>query len=85
MAKDFKKMSGTHSASQESGSATTLVERPALELVTSRHPGGIAGDPVDRDRIAARAYELYMERGGGEGQALDDWLSAEREVIGGRE
>ena len=44
----------------------------------------MAGDQIDRDRIAARAYELYLERGGGEGQALDDWLSAEQEVIRGR-
>ena len=34
----------------------------------------------DRDRIAERAYELYQERGGGEGRAMDDWLDAEREL-----
>lgn len=34
----------------------------------------------DRDRIAQRAYELYLERGGGEGAAMDDWLNAEREL-----
>ena len=33
----------------------------------------------DRDRIAARAYELYLERGGSGGDAMDDWLAAERE------
>lgn len=26
-----------------------------------------------------RAYELYLERGGADGAALDDWLNAERE------
>ena len=35
---------------------------------------------VDRERVAARAYELYIARGGGEGHDLDDWLSAEREL-----
>lgn len=36
--------------------------------------------PVDeRDRIAARAYELYLERGGSGGNAMDDWLAAEQE------
>lgn len=35
----------------------------------------------DRDRIAMRAYELYRERGGSDGQALDDWLAAEREML----
>lgn len=34
----------------------------------------------DRDRIAMRAYELYQARGGSDGQALEDWLAAEREV-----
>lgn len=32
------------------------------------------------DRIAARAYELYLARGGGHGQDWDDWLEAEREL-----
>ena len=43
-----------------------------------------AGDTTaaddDRDRIAARAYELYLERGGSGGDAMDDWLAAEREI-----
>ena len=32
------------------------------------------------DAISHRAYELYQQRGGGEGQAWDDWLRAEREL-----
>jgi hypothetical protein len=35
----------------------------------------------DRERVAMRAYELYLARGGTDGQAMDDWLLAEREVI----
>jgi hypothetical protein len=34
----------------------------------------------DRDRIEARAYELYLARGKSDGAALDDWLNAEREL-----
>lgn len=34
----------------------------------------------DRDRVAMRAYELYLARGGGGGRELDDWLTAEREL-----
>ncbi len=34
------------------------------------------------DRVALRAYELYLARGGGDGRALEDWLTAEREVSG---
>ena len=40
-----------------------------------------ATDP--RDRIAMRAYELYLARGGGDGGDFDDWLAAEREIAGG--
>jgi hypothetical protein len=33
-----------------------------------------------RDRVALRAYQIYLERGGGDGRDLEDWLRAEREV-----
>ena len=33
-------------------------------------------------RIAKRAYELHAERGHRQGYALDDWLEAEREILG---
>ncbi len=31
------------------------------------------------ERIAVRAYELYLERGATDGHDLEDWLDAERE------
>lgn len=31
--------------------------------------------------IAKRAYDLYYERGYRHGNALDDWLDAEREIL----
>lgn len=31
--------------------------------------------------IRARAYEIYLERGGQPGHEVEDWLQAEREVI----
>jgi len=34
-----------------------------------------------RDRIAARAYALYEERGYRHGCDLQDWLDAEREIL----
>ena len=37
-----------------------------------------------RTRIAVRAYEIYLERGCREGHELDDWLEAERDVLGGQ-
>jgi len=33
-------------------------------------------------RITLRAYELYAQRGWREDHALDDWLDAEREILG---
>ena len=38
-----------------------------------------AGD--ERQRIASRAYELYLSRGRQDGRALDDWLEAEQELL----
>lgn len=32
------------------------------------------------DRIALRAYEIYLERNGAPGNPLEDWVRAEREV-----
>jgi hypothetical protein len=32
------------------------------------------------EQIERRAYELYLERGGGDGEGLADWLAAEREL-----
>ena len=37
---------------------------------------------VLQERIAARAYELYRERGVRQGDALSDWLEAERQILG---
>jgi len=32
------------------------------------------------EEIAVRAYHIYLERGGAEGDSTDDWLRAEREL-----
>ena len=34
----------------------------------------------DREEIQRRAYDLYLARGGGEGDAVEDWLKAEQEL-----
>jgi hypothetical protein len=38
-----------------------------------------AEEPTDED-IRARAYQMYLERGGLHGLDLDDWVRAEREL-----
>jgi hypothetical protein len=48
--------------------------REAGEREGSREPEST------QERIAKRAYELYVERGRALGHDLDDWLQAEREV-----
>ena len=42
----------------------------------------VLADAVTEESIALRAYELYLARGASDGQALDDWLQAERELRG---
>jgi hypothetical protein len=37
------------------------------------------GEPSDEE-IRARAYEMYLERGGKHGLDFDDWVRAEREL-----
>jgi Protein of unknown function (DUF2934) len=33
------------------------------------------------EEIALRAYQIYTERRGADGQDVDDWLQAERELV----
>ncbi len=62
-----------------------------LQLKKKREPGTLSsqesaqagresGDP--HSRIAKRAYEFYVQRGSQEGHAVEDWLEAEREILG---
>jgi len=49
--------------------------------VTPYRPSEAVGPNVSRhERIATRAYELYLERGDRPGGDLADWLDAEREI-----
>ena len=65
----------------------TLVARDSAADQTERvqqAPGDAiaawpAGEPSDED-IRARAYQMYLERGGHDGLDLDDWVRAEREL-----
>ena len=38
-------------------------------------------DPI-RDAVAARAYEMFLARGGTHGHDVEDWLQAEQELLG---
>ena len=48
---------------------------PADEVV-------ILSDSVPtRDQIEVRAYEIYLQRGGADGNDVQDWLQAESELL----
>ncbi len=49
---------------------------------TSHGAQATRGVEADQGRIATRAYELYEERGRQEGRAVEDWLNAERQLVG---
>ena len=61
-------------------SATIVADAPA-NRPEPRQGASPNGTP---DRIAARAYELYLARGGAHGSDWEDWLTAERELAGTR-
>ena len=42
-------------------------------------PDSMSSRPSE-EAIRMRAYERYLERGGGHGLAFDDWLAAEQEL-----
>jgi outer membrane protein TolC len=52
--------------------------RPTVSAGTEQASKGARA----QDRIAQRAYELYEQRGRQDGRALEDWLSAERQLVG---
>ncbi len=54
-------------------STTVALAEPLMESLSAN------GDV--QARIAERAYELHHRRGGHHGQDLEDWLTAEREVL----
>lgn len=57
---------------------------PSRGRTGRRHARGVIGPAPSADRIRARAYEIYetRRRTSGAGDAISDWLQAEREVCG---
>ena len=53
-------------------------DTPATE---TQSPSDTSGQPTQED-IATRAYYIYLERGGASSNPEEDWLQAERELIG---
>jgi hypothetical protein len=59
---------------------TSPIEPQRGERIVPQSADDTTAAGFDRDRIAQRAYELYLARGGADGQDLEDWLVAEREL-----
>ena len=82
----------TPSPSRRQGNVVSIkkdTKKPARQKATKTTMAAIAEPMVDSPsvngdeiaRIAERAYELHHHRGGHHGQDLEDWLTAEREVL----
>jgi hypothetical protein len=62
-------------------SKPTNSERPeAAQPATEAQEQDRLLDSMREERISRRAYEIYLERGGGPGHDLQDWLQAELEL-----
>jgi Protein of unknown function (DUF2934) len=70
------------------GSSVVRRSRPATPIATIRHPRPeddqpawtpVPSEPAP-DAIAARAYQIFVERGREPGDPVDDWRRAEAEL-----
>jgi hypothetical protein len=65
---------------------TTPKQKRAPARKTATLPPATADDRssqavAPRDAIAQLAYQLFLERGGGHGHDVDDWVEAERRIV----
>ncbi len=64
-------------------STPRVVKRAEVQEIRQAEPEAIRGLPHDvQDRIRRRAYELWEQGGRRHGRAEQDWLRAEREILG---
>lgn len=78
MAKSRKRQDGA-----EAGPESPDTSHDSTPVGTAGRDGADNGNYTDR--VAMRAYELYLARGGSDGGDFDDWLTAERELAGRRQ
>jgi hypothetical protein len=62
------------------GGGPALLAAPLSVVTASPSPIALLPPADEHTRIERRAYELYLQRGEGEGDHLSDWLAAEREI-----
>jgi len=61
------------------GQRNATLERDATPIQPHTEDA-LANHTPSHEEIRRRAYEIYLERQGHAGDALDDWLRAEREL-----
>ena len=61
--------------------ATTRARR---STTTPSEPMPATASTVSLDDVARRAYDRFVSRSGEHGHDVDDWLSAERELLVGQ-
>jgi hypothetical protein len=69
------KKSGEGTGISSRATETSDIEQTEIEQDTAENTS-------TEEQIRLRAYEIYLERGGGDGNDSDDWLQAERELRG---
>ena len=57
------------------------MSKPIEKSSPRSEPQTAEGHPT-REEIELRAHRIYVERGGAHGQDVEDWLQAERELLG---
>lgn len=62
--------------------ATKQSEQDISETEANQPNQKPAAQPTEEE-ITLRAYQIYLERGGAEGNPDDDWLQAERDLAKG--
>ena len=64
------------------GPSRHATRRPCRSSITWMYSQPVSPCDDLQVRIAQRAYELHAERGYRQGYALEDWVEAEREILG---
>ena len=59
--------------------------RPEIESIQTSEPISTQAAEPTEEEIAVRAYHIYLERGEADGDPMNDWLQAERELKETRE
>ena len=72
-------------ASETAGDPQTDPPKAPRASTRTKRAAPVTSAPADapapsEDEIRQRAYERYLERGGGQGSDFEDWLDAEEEL-----